>query len=97
LKRGSNRIALMTMRSPAGEEFLSLVAQRNHAASSGHTFTLVGGDAVDRPFLARPRPRSRDVVTLDYSGRRTILGGTTGKCARFCDRRIRNSVDTNRR
>jgi signal transduction histidine kinase len=67
LKRGSNRIALMTTRSPAGEEFLSLVRSETMQLF-GHTFTLVGGDAVDRSFLARLARDPAIVVTLDYPG-----------------------------
>jgi signal transduction histidine kinase len=68
LKRGPNRIALMTTRSPAGEEFLSLVRSET-LQLFGHTFTLIGGDAVDRSFLERLARDPAIVVTLDYPGR----------------------------
>jgi len=65
LKRGPNGIALMGTRSPAGEEFLSLVRSET-LQLGGHTFTLIGGDAVDKPFLASLARDPAIVVTLNY-------------------------------
>jgi signal transduction histidine kinase len=65
LKRGPNGIALLKTRSPAGEEFLSLVRSET-LQLFGHTFTLIGGDAVDKLFLASLARDPAIVVTLNY-------------------------------
>ncbi len=67
LKRGPNGIALMTTRSPGGEEFLTLVRSET-LQLGGRTFTLIGGDAVDKTFLASLARDRAIVVSLIYPG-----------------------------
>jgi signal transduction histidine kinase len=67
LKRGPNGIALMKTRSAGGEEPLALVRSET-LQLLGHTFTLIGGDAVDMSFLARLARDPAIIVTLNYPG-----------------------------
>ena len=59
-------LALLTTRAPAGE-FLSL-ARSESFRIGGRTFTLVGGVAVDKAFLARLARDPAIVVSLFYPG-----------------------------
>jgi signal transduction histidine kinase len=67
LKRGPNGIALMKTRSAGGEEFLALVRSET-LQLFGHTFTLIGGDAVDKSFLESLARDRAIVVSLTYPG-----------------------------
>lgn len=64
----SDGVALLTTRAP-DREFLSL-ARGESFRISGHTFTLAGGVAVDRAFLARLARDPDIVVSLLYPGGR---------------------------
>ena len=66
LQRGPNGIALMTTRSPAGE-FLSLVRSET-LQLGGRTFTIIGGDAVDKSLLVNLARDRAIVVSLSYPG-----------------------------
>jgi signal transduction histidine kinase len=67
LKRGPNGIALMKTRSAGGEEFLALVRSET-LQLFGHTFTLIGGNAVDKAFLASLARDPAIVVSLNFPG-----------------------------
>jgi signal transduction histidine kinase len=66
LKRGPNRIALLKTRSPAGD-FLSLV-RRETLQLGGRTFTIIGGDSVDKALLTKLARDRANVVALTYPG-----------------------------
>lgn len=66
LKRSPNGIVLLMTPSPAGE-FLSLVRSET-LQIGGRTFTLIGGNAVDKSFLSSLARDSTVVVSLNYPG-----------------------------
>jgi hypothetical protein len=67
LKRGPNGIALLKTRAAGGEEFLSLVRSET-LELVGRTFTIIGGEAIDKSFLSSlARGRAID-VSLTYPG-----------------------------
>jgi signal transduction histidine kinase len=66
MKRGPNGIALLKTRSATGE-LLSLVRSET-LQLGGRTFTIIGGDAVDQPFLASLARDRAIVVSLTYPG-----------------------------
>jgi signal transduction histidine kinase len=66
LKRSPKGIALMKTRSPA-EEFLSLVRSET-LQLGGRSFTLIGGDTVDRSAMVSLARDPAIVISLNYPG-----------------------------